>query len=186
MEPAIERVMAEEREETALRKAEMEVNKAQVGWMSMRMMVWWRPRGVGAQAHARVECVSLDSILPLAFVLGAHKQTSHRHLAHAHAHRTCWTMRPRSSAAPRALGSRQKRRSDPQPQLPQRGSLAVQQVHEGQRAGVVDWQLWRRHTPGWSRPLIARCSRAESLLVRCPWPTAIIIHRREQQGQSGC
>lgn len=31
VEPDVQRVMAEEREETALRKAEMEANKAQVG-----------------------------------------------------------------------------------------------------------------------------------------------------------
>jgi hypothetical protein len=31
VEPDVQRVMADEREETALRKAEMEANKAQVG-----------------------------------------------------------------------------------------------------------------------------------------------------------
>lgn len=40
VEPDVQRVMAEEREETALRKAEMEANKAQVGGQGAAKHAW--------------------------------------------------------------------------------------------------------------------------------------------------
>lgn len=60
VEPDVQRVLAEEREETALRKAEMEANKAQVSRGPVRRRVC-KPRSLNSQVQYSLQHVVRDT-----------------------------------------------------------------------------------------------------------------------------